>query len=63
MHTLAGVRDSRLHVTALVRAADGAKQLESAYPDVKTVLGDLEDTNLIRDLSEAADIVLSSSNP
>lgn len=33
--------------------------MQLAYPEVKTILGDLDDTELIREQSKAADVVLS----
>ncbi len=50
-----------MHITSLVRDASKAHQVQLAYPDVKTILGDLDDTDLIREQSKAADIVLSKS--
>jgi hypothetical protein len=37
--------------------------VQLAYPDTKTILGDLDDTDLIKEQSKAADVVLSMSGP
>ncbi|KZM19987.1 hypothetical protein ST47_g8853 [Ascochyta rabiei] len=59
LHTLARAGHSGLHITSLVRDATKAEQVKLAYPDVKTILGDLDDTGLIKEQSKAADIVLN----
>jgi len=63
LHTLAHAGRSGLHITSLVRDASKAQQVQLAYPEVKTVLGDLDDTDLIRKQSKAADVVLSMRFP
>lgn len=60
LHTLARAGHSGLHITSLVRDASKAQQVQSAYPEVKTILGDLDDTELIKEQSKAADVVLST---
>ncbi|KAH6633190.1 hypothetical protein C7974DRAFT_392328 [Boeremia exigua] len=59
LHTLARAGHSGLHITSLVRDAGKAQQVQFAYPDFKTILGDLDDTELIREQSKASDIVLN----
>ncbi|KAJ8111477.1 hypothetical protein OPT61_g5934 [Boeremia exigua] len=59
LHTLTRAGHSGLHITSLVRDASKAQQVQLAYPDVKTILGDLDNSKLIREQSEAADIVLN----
>lgn len=59
LHTLARAGHSGLHITSLVRDASKAQQVHLAYPNVKTILGDLDDTELIKEQSKAADLVLS----
>ena len=61
LHTLARAGYADLHITSLVRDAGRAQQVQFAYPDFKTILGDLDDTELIREQSKASDIVLSKS--
>lgn len=48
-------------ISALVRSEEKAKQLTSVYPNVRTVLGDVESTELIADEVKKADIVYSMS--
>ena len=60
LHTLAHAGHSDLHITSLVRDASKAQQVQSAYPEVKTILGDLDDIDLIKEQSKAADVVLST---
>ena len=59
LHTLADARHSGLHITTLVRDASKAQQVQLAYPEVETILGDLDNTDLIKEQSKAADVVLS----
>ncbi|KAJ4993813.1 hypothetical protein SVAN01_00867 [Stagonosporopsis vannaccii] len=56
LHTLANAGYS---ITSLVRDPSKAQRVQLAYPDVETVLGDLDDTELIKEQSKAADIVLN----
>lgn len=56
LHSLARAGHS---ITSLVRDANKAQQVQLAYPDVKTILGDLDDTDLIKKQSQAADVVLN----
>lgn len=44
--------------TALVRTAEKAKQVTTKYPSVKTVIGDLDNYDLIKELAAKNDIVL-----
>ena len=60
LHTLAHAGYS---ITSLVRDPSKAQRVQLAYPDVETVLGDLDDTELIKEHSKAADIVLSAFFP
>ncbi|KAJ4406378.1 hypothetical protein N0V91_004587 [Didymella pomorum] len=62
LHTLAHAGRSGLHITALVRDASKAQQVQLTYPEVKTVLGDLDDIHLIRQQSKAADVVLTTGH-
>ncbi|XPS81320.1 hypothetical protein M3J07_013284 [Ascochyta lentis] len=59
LHTLARAGHSGLHITSLVRDSSKAEQVKLAYPDVETILGDLDNTNLIKEQSKAADVVLN----
>lgn len=59
LHTLARAEPSGLHITSLVPDAGKAERVKLAYPNVKIILGDLNDTDLIREQAQAADIVLS----
>ncbi|KAJ4350810.1 hypothetical protein N0V95_004423 [Ascochyta clinopodiicola] len=59
LHTLVRAGHSGSHITSLVRDAGKAEQVRLAYPDVKTILGDLDDTDLIKEQSKAADVVLN----
>ncbi|KAF3006672.1 hypothetical protein E8E13_008546 [Curvularia kusanoi] len=59
LHTLKQANHPGLHVTSLVRDASKAQQVQRAYPKVNTILGDLDDTDLIREQSKAADVVLN----
>lgn len=61
LYTLASAGFPGSHVTSLVRDASKAQQVQLAYPGVKIILGDLDDTELIKEQSKAADIVLSMS--
>lgn len=61
LHNLARAGHSGLHITSLVRDASKAQQVQSVYPEVKTILGDLDDTGLVKEQSKAADVVLSTS--
>jgi hypothetical protein len=47
--------------TALVRTKDKATLVEKAYPQVRTVLGDLDDSELLQQEASRADVVLRSS--
>lgn len=49
-----------LQVACLVRDADKAKKLKSAYPDVDIVQGGLDDGDTIEREARAADVVLST---
>lgn len=60
LHTLARAGHSGLHITSLVRDSSKAEQVQLAYPDVKTILGDLDDADLVKEESKAADVVLST---
>ena len=50
-------------ISALVRSEEKAKQLSSVYPNVRTVLGDVESTELIADEVKKAGIVYSMFPP
>ena len=45
----------------LVRTKDKAEQVEKAYPNVRTVLGGLDDSDLLEEEAAKADIVLRTS--
>lgn len=44
--------------TALIRTEENAKQVTSKYPSVKTVIGDLDSFDLIKEHAAKNDIVL-----
>lgn len=44
--------------TALVRTAEKAKQVTSKYPNVKIVIGDLDNYDLIKEQAATNDIIL-----
>jgi len=48
--------------TALVRTKDKATIVEKAYPNVKIVLGDLDNSELLEEQASKADVVLRMSN-
>ncbi|KAF2825848.1 nucleoside-diphosphate-sugar epimerase [Ophiobolus disseminans] len=47
-----------LQISSIVRSGDHAKQLQAAYPNIRTVVGDLDDVALVKREAESADIVL-----
>jgi hypothetical protein len=47
-----------VQIVALVRDQAKVKQLEELYPNIKTILGDLDNTELVQAEAEASDIVL-----
>ncbi|KAJ5475213.1 hypothetical protein N7539_008279 [Penicillium diatomitis] len=47
---------------ALVRSAEKADQVKSRFPNVQTVMGDLDDSALLKRESAAADIVLHTAD-
>ena len=50
-----------LDVTALVRDESKAKRLREKYPNVKTIIGDLENVELVKSAAIEAEIVISRS--
>lgn len=44
--------------TALVRTEDKAKQVTTKYPNVKTVIGNLDNYDLIKEQAATNDIIL-----
>lgn len=50
-----------LQISCLVRGEAHAQLLQAAYPNVRTVLGDLDDASLVKQEAEAADVVLRKS--
>lgn len=47
--------------SALVRSTDKAEQVKAQYPNIRIVLGDLDDSALLERESAAADIVIRRS--
>ncbi|KAJ5528237.1 hypothetical protein N7513_012396 [Penicillium frequentans] len=48
--------------SALVRSTDKAEQIKAQYPNIRIVLGDLDDSALLEQESAAADIVLHAAD-
>lgn len=48
--------------SVLVRSIDKAAQIKAQYPNIRIVLGDLDDSALLERESAAADIVLRRSH-
>lgn len=44
--------------SALVRSSEKANQVKAQYPNIRIVLGDLDDSDILERESAAADIVL-----
>ena len=55
-------RHPEISYTALVRSAEKAEQVKAQYPNIRVVLGDLDDSALLEKESAAADIVLRMCN-
>ncbi|KAJ5802014.1 uncharacterized protein N7503_004464 [Penicillium pulvis] len=51
-----------LSYAALVRSTDKAEQIKAQYPNIRIVLGDLDDSALLERESAAADIVLHAAD-
>ncbi|KAF3934953.1 hypothetical protein ABW19_dt0208550 [Dactylella cylindrospora] len=49
-------------ITALVRNEKQADQIETVYPNVRTILGDLDSSDLIKEESAKSDIVFHCAN-
>jgi len=47
------------NIVTLVRDSHAAETVSQAYPKVRTVVGDLDDSDLVKSEAEKADIVLS----
>lgn len=45
-------------ISVLIRDRQKAKQIQEAYPDVKIVLGSLDDAEIIKNAASTADIVI-----
>lgn len=62
LHTLVNSSLNSTRIRCLIRDETKAEQVQSAYPNVDVVLGDLDDTTLVKREAEAADIVLRTSD-
>jgi N-acetyl-gamma-glutamylphosphate reductase len=51
-------RHPEFSYSVLVRTTEKAKQVKAQYPEIRIVLGDLDDSPLLQQESAAADIVL-----
>ncbi|KAF2123841.1 NAD dependent epimerase/dehydratase family protein [Dothidotthia symphoricarpi CBS 119687] len=58
LHILTNSNISSLYIACLVRDSAKAGQVQAAYPAIQTILGDLDDVDLVRREAEGADIVL-----
>jgi uncharacterized protein YbjT (DUF2867 family) len=50
-----------IKITALLRDQEKADRLQSQYPNVKTLIGDLQSTDVVKNAAKEADIVISKA--
>lgn len=55
---LAGVH-SNYQITCLVRSKEGAQSIKKSFPNVRTVVGSLDSTDLVTAEAANADVILS----
>lgn len=58
LYTLDHSNLNSLQIVCLVRDETKAVKVQAEYPNVRTVVGDLDDVTLVKREAEAADIVL-----
>ncbi|KAK6527518.1 hypothetical protein TWF694_004501 [Orbilia ellipsospora] len=51
-----------LDITALVRSPSSAAKIQSAHPTVKTVIGDLDSSDILTSISAESDIILTAAD-